>query len=93
MTGSVPPLLARTLEELFGLSADGLRPDARLEEDLALDSLALVELHGAVEDALGVRMDAEPAPRTLADLAVLIDAAVRRGQPAPRTTDLSPGAP
>lgn len=82
--------LRETLTDLFGIPAGDLRPEAALEADLALDSLSVVELQVALEEALGVRIDvADPsAVRTLADLQVVLDAAVARGAPPVPTLDL-----
>jgi acyl carrier protein len=83
MTTPIHPLLATALHDLFGLQGADLRPEAELEADLHLDSLSIVELQVAVEEAFEVRMGTEDpgALRTLGDLQATIDAAVARGEP------------
>lgn len=61
----------------FGLDAARLAPDATLE-DLEIDSLRMIEIAFAVEDAFHVTVGAEPAElmarvKTLGDLAAYID--------------------
>lgn len=63
-------LLERLYEEIRGVRRD-LRPDDRLADDLALDSLAVAELMTALEDELGVSLiDDEQLPlaRTIGDV-------------------------
>lgn len=83
--------LTQTLEGLFGIPADEATGEAELEADLALDSLAVVELQVALEDRLGVRLrtDAEHPVHTLGDVQRIVDDALQRGEPALST--LEPG--
>lgn len=90
--------LRAALVDLFGIPAADVVPGAELEADLALDSLSVVELQVALEEALGVRVDvADPAEvRTVADLERVLDGAVERGEPAVPTLHLvadEPGRP
>lgn len=75
--------LVDVLVDLFGLDPAELAPGATLEADLALDSLAVVELQVALEEAYGVRLDVDDraAVPDLGALQRLIDAAVARGEP------------
>jgi len=88
---SLSPRLVTALAELFGLEPGELVPEAELEADLALDSLAIVELQVVLEESFGVRIDAEgPAGvRTLGDLQDLLDRALSRGEPLAPRLDLS----
>ncbi|MGH8884337.1 MAG: acyl carrier protein [Egibacteraceae bacterium] len=80
---TIHPRLVAALEDLFGIPAADLRPDADLEADLQLDSLAIVELQYALEEATGVHMGADEAQlHTLGDLRAAVEAALRRGEPA-----------
>ncbi len=86
---AIDPRLAGALHDLFGISAADLRPDAELERDLQLDSLSVVELQVALEDAVGVRVEPDDpaAVRTLGDLQRVLDAALAAGVPSlPRLT-------
>lgn len=84
MTPAAPsvldPRLVRGLQELFGLLPHELRPDAELEGDLQLDSLAIAELQVWLEDVVGARI-AQPGaaapPRTVAELQTLLAAALQ----------------
>jgi len=86
---TVAPQLVDALESLFGIPADEATSEAELEADLALDSLAVVELQVALEDRLGVRLhaDADRPVRTLGDVQGLVDEALRRGEPAVAAVD------
>jgi acyl carrier protein len=78
--------IATALHDLFGIPEADLRPDAELDADLCLDSLAVVELQVALEESTGVRIN-PPDPsavRTLADLQSVVEAAIATGQPASR---------
>ena len=70
---SIQALLATN----FDLAPDAVQPDARLE-DLAIDSLAVVEVLFAVEDAFKVTVPPEPMTlqtrmQTVADLVAYVD--------------------
>lgn len=60
----------RVLTEVLGLSPGLIRPEATLEGDLRLDSLGMVELFLAVEEACRVEISDQTAARihTVADL-------------------------
>jgi acyl carrier protein len=80
-----------TLGELFGIEAEEVGPATTLEEDLALDSLSVVELQMALEEAYGVRIttDDPSAVVSVADLQAVVDDAVARGEPALPSLNLS----
>ncbi len=84
MTTPIHPTLADALQDLFGIPAEDLRPDAELESELQLDSLSIVELQVVLEEALEVRITADDpsAIRTLADMQRILDEAIERGVPA-----------
>ncbi len=85
--------LVETLEGLFGIPPEEATGEAELEADLALDSLAVVELQVALEERLGVRLrtdDAHPV-HTLGDVQRIVDDALRHGEPA--LSVLDPGVP
>ena len=68
----------RVLEEEFEIDADRLTPDAALFTDLELDSLDIVDLIVALEQAFGIKIRAEAAQtfrdiRTLNDLYTAIE--------------------
>ncbi len=68
--------LNEILEEEFELEPELLVPEARLGEDLELDSLDAVDLIVAIEKRFGFRMDEEEARKmqTLKDIYDAIDA-------------------
>jgi acyl carrier protein len=77
------------LAKEFAIEPARLVPDARLA-DLDIDSLRMIEIAFAVEDAFGVKIDDEPAQlmariRTLGDFAAYVEglAAAPSPQPAP----------
>ncbi len=90
MTTPIHPILADALQDLFGIPAEDLRPEAQLESELQLDSLSIVELQVVLEEALEVRIIADDpsAIRTLADMQRLLDEAIERGVPAIPALDL-----
>jgi acyl carrier protein len=66
------------MKELFQLDAERVRPDARLVEDLDLDSLDAIDISVRVEEATGHALT-EPqlrALRTVDDVITAITAAV-----------------
>jgi acyl carrier protein len=72
----------------FAMEPARLVPEARLE-DLDIDSLRMIEIAFAVEDAFGVKIDEEPAQlmariRTLGDFARYVEGlAAGAGAPQP----------
>lgn len=73
------------LQTNFDLSADVVRPEARLE-DLAIDSLAVIEIMFAIEDEFKVIVPSEPAAlqeqmKTVGDLVAYIDRLVAEQRP------------
>lgn len=67
-------LLVRQL----GVAPGAIKPEASLEEDLGLDSLAMVELALALEEACGVSIPDEEAER-ITTVGEAIEAVVRLG--------------
>lgn len=55
--GKIQALIARYLKKKY------IRPDAHLEIDLGLDSLARLDLHSCLEEELGLNIDLEDASR------------------------------
>ncbi len=53
--------LKELLVEELGLDGDKVKPEARFEEDLEVDSLGVVELLMALEDEFGVKIPDEEA--------------------------------
>jgi acyl carrier protein len=81
------------LKTNFDLSADVLRPDARLE-DLAIDSLSMIEVMFALEDEFNVSMPPEPATlnsqlQTVGDLVSYVDQLIAEQRPAEVAAELS----
>ncbi len=75
------------LKANFDLSPDVLQPDARLE-DLAIDSLSVVEVLFDVEDEFKVKVPSEPVAlqaqmKTIGDLVAYVDKLVAEQHPAP----------
>ena len=62
----------RVLEEEFEIDAGRLKPDAALFTDLELDSLDIVDLIVALEQAFGIKIRAE-ATQTFRDIRTLND--------------------
>lgn len=84
MTTPIHPTLAEALQDLFGIPAQDLRPEAELEADLQLDSLSIVELQVVLEEAFEVRITADDpsAIRSLADMQRVLDEALAQAVPA-----------
>jgi len=79
------------LEANFGLSPDILQPDVKLE-DLAIDSLSVIEVMFAVEDKFKVKVPSEPVAlqgqmKTIGDLVAYVDTLVAEQHPAPVAGD------
>jgi acyl carrier protein len=75
------------LKANFHLSPDALQPEVRLE-DLAIDSLAVVEVLFAVEDEFKVKVPSEPVAsqaqmKTIGDLVAYVDKLVAEQHLAP----------
>jgi len=72
--------------ETFEIAPDRLVPEARVFEDLGLDSLDAVDLVAALQTALGVRLrdsDRVRSVRTLADVYALVLAVKREMETEP----------
>lgn len=75
------------LKANFDLSPDVLQPDVKLE-DLAIDSLSVIEVMFAVEDKFKVTVPSEPVAwqgqmKTIGDLVAYVDKLVAEQHPAP----------
>ena len=62
-----------------GIDPGVVRPESRLEEDLGLDSLAMLDLLLALEEACGVSIPDEVAER-ITTVGEAVDAVVERGR-------------
>lgn len=80
MSSPTADRVAAVIDELFGLPAQALTPDTTLQDGLQLDSLSVIELQVALEDAFDVRFDEEATQevRTVGDLVAVVEAAVDR---------------
>lgn len=76
----VRAVVAETLE----LPPDAVRPELALDADLGVDSLAMIQIGVALDEALGFRApdiadaDAHPLPRTVGELVALVSAQLER---------------
>jgi len=83
------------MKELFELDSERVQPEARLVEDLELDSLDAFDLAVKVEEVTGLAFDETKIRelRTIDDVIVAIEAIVASkglpalGSPAPAQTD------
>ncbi len=85
------------MKELFKLDSERVHPDARLVEDLELDSLDAIDLAIKVEETTGFAFDESKIPllRTIEDVIVAIEEIVKTqgmpghpsGSSAPAQTD------
>lgn len=68
--------LARIIEAASGLPLEEITPNARIEEDLAIDSLSRIDIITQAEDKFGVRIDEVDlqASMTVAEFTELIEA-------------------
>lgn len=69
----------RTLVELFEVSADEVTPEARLYEDLDIDSIDAVDLVVELKQFTGRRIDPEAfkSVRTINDVVVAVETLMR----------------
>lgn len=79
------------LKTNFDLAPEVLQPDARLE-DLAIDSLAVIEVMFAVEEEFGITVPSAPAAlqtqmKTIADLVAYVDQLIAEQHPATASGD------
>jgi acyl carrier protein len=65
------------LSNQFELPLERLRPEQSLEE-LGIDSLAAIEFIFEIEDKYSITVDERPQVSTVSDIALLVDAAMRR---------------
>lgn len=68
--------VARILQDSVGVEAERIRPDARLVEDLGIDSLDRIELVFELESAFGIEIpdQAVAQVQTVQDIVSRIDA-------------------
>lgn len=73
--------VARVLRDSVGVEAERIRPDARLIEDLGVDSLDRIELVFELESEFGIEIpdDAVAQVQTVQDVVSRIDAALAGG--------------
>lgn len=70
--------LSELLASDLGVTRAAITPEARLQEDLGLDSLGMVELLLAMEEAFGVSIPDEEAGR-IATVAEAVEAVLKLG--------------
>lgn len=67
------PFIQKMLTEEFGLSADQVHPESKLE-DIGVDSLSTVEFMFMLEDKFKLKMGSEPVPiKTVGDISREVD--------------------
>lgn len=68
--------LAKIFQDYAGIDATDVVPEARIAEDLAINSLALVEITIRIEEAFGIRLDDETVTgfTTIGDLIAYLEA-------------------
>lgn len=73
--------VVRILREAVGVDPERIRPDARLAEDLEIDSLDRIELVFELESAFGIEITDQSIAQvqTVQDIVSRIDAALGRG--------------
>lgn len=73
--------VVRILREAVGVDAERIRPEARLAEDLEIDSLDRIELVFELESAFGIEITDQSIVQvqTVGDIVSRIDAALGRG--------------
>ncbi len=73
--------VARILQDSVGVEAERIRPDARLVEDLGIDSLDRIELVFELESAFGIEIpdQAVAQVQTVQDIVSRIDAVLAAG--------------
>ncbi len=69
--------ISSTLEELFDIPSDKIKPEARLYEDLDIDSIDAVDLIVKMRQVTGKRLEPEmfKSVRTIDDVVNALDAA------------------
>ncbi len=78
IAAEVRDVVAGTLE----VPADGVSADQELEADLGVDSLGMIQIGVALEEALGFRApdvanaDSHPLPKTVGELVELVQAQI-----------------
>lgn len=82
------------LKANFDLAPDVLQPEAKLE-DLAIDSLSVIEVMFAVEDEFKATVPSEPTAlqtqmKTVADLVAYVDKLIAEQHPAKAGGEVAP---
>ena len=82
------------LQANFNLAPEILQPEAKLE-DLAIDSLSVIEVMFALEDEFKVTVPSEPAAlqtgiRTVGDLVAYVDRLIAEQHPADAGGEVTP---
>jgi acyl carrier protein len=78
IAAEVRDVVAETLE----VRVDAVRADLELEADLGVDSLAMIQIGVALDEALGFRApdvadaDSHPLPQTVGELVALVQAQI-----------------
>jgi len=75
-------VLGEQAEELLDLRADQIREELSFKDDLDVDSLALVELTMAVEDAFGIELP-EDEVKDLRTIGAFVDVILGKANAAP----------
>ncbi len=80
MNDELPPKFMELVAAQLGVEVEALSPEARLQDDLGVDSLDVVELLLAIEERFGVELQDEEVEGvvTVADLCACFARAVRR---------------
>ncbi len=80
MNVSIADRVAAIIDDLFGVPPDALTPGTTLQDGLKLDSLSVVELQVAIEDAFDIRLSgAETADvQTYGELVIAVQGALGR---------------
>ena len=83
------------MKELFELEADRVQPEARLIEDLELDSLDAIDLAVKVEETTGMVFDETKIRtlRTVDDIIVAIQQIISTQDPATLQAPVAPATP
>lgn len=84
----------KTLIEEFEITEDLIQPEARLREDLELDSLDAVDMIVALEQGLHIRVDEEQAKliRTIGDVYDFVERMAARPAAAAPSLSATPAA-
>jgi acyl carrier protein len=86
--------IQRFMKELFELEADRVTPEARLIEDLELDSLDAIDLAVKVEEQIGTSFDEQKirSLRTIDDVVTALQELIANKNNPPPATPAEPAA-